>query len=72
MDAGHLLANRMHDHQRNLQSKRGTLVDAAAGDVDCSAVHLNQLTGNGKAQTESAALAGDPGVRLAESLEHMR
>ena len=48
------------------------MIDSATGRVNRSAVHLDELPGNGQTQTESTALAGDAGIRLAETLEYVR
>src|SRR5580765_5723332 len=72
MNPGKIVADRVNDHQRNLHPEGGPLIDAATGCVDRSAVHLDELPGNCQPQTEATALAGDAGIRLAESLEYMR
>ena len=72
MDAGKRLLRRMHDHERDLQSKRRALADAAAGHFDRAAMHLGQLAGNRQAQAETAPFARDPRVGLPKTLEHVR
>src|SRR6516225_2327375 len=62
----------LHDHQRDLQPERRALARSRAGHLDRAAMHLDELTGDRKAQAEASSLARHPGVRLPEALEHVR
>jgi hypothetical protein len=46
VDARGILADGMHDHDRNLQPERGPLIESAARCLDRSAVHFRQLAGD--------------------------
>ena len=58
MNPGKIVADRVNDHQRDVHPEGRALIDAATERDDRSAVHLDELPGDGQTQTESTALRG--------------
>ena len=73
MHARAILADRMHDHQRNLQPERRPLIDARRSTTSivppCISISCRAIDRPRPSPPRSRAM---PAVRLAESLEHVR
>ncbi len=71
MNTWHGFPGRMRDRQRDLDPERCALTHASARDLNRSAMQLGQLPGDGQSESESASLARQSPLRLAETLEYV-
>ena len=52
--------------------EHGPAIDPLAVCFDAASVHLDEMAGDGKAETQAAVPGADPGVGLSQAFEHMQ